>query len=174
MVNRTKTTVLFFSPVQKLREPVRVRVSPMLQSLSYLMAGGSSSQTSKLRASATTQSQSRKSRFSVTQMAGVQIVRFRVFFLERHHQPMEVMGAAVRVVGTTVQVWEQLPQKVCVVCTYTTSLLAVCWLVYVQVCSSSSQCAFCRQQQGMENSQTRPEDGDMLICALQSRHCSCT
>ena len=142
MVNRTKTNVLFFSPVQKLRdghhnlncaklkqaklrEPVRVRVSTMLQSLSYLMAGGSSSQTLKLRASANARGQSRKSRFSVTKMTGVQIVRFRVCFLEGHRQPMEVVGAAVRVVGTTVQVWEQLSRNsVCVVCTYTTSLLA--------------------------------------------------
>ena len=77
----------------------------MLQSLSYLMAGGSSSQTSKLRTSANARGQSRKGRFGVTQMAGVQIVRFRICFLEEHHQPMEVVGAAVRVVGTTVQVW---------------------------------------------------------------------
>ena len=76
----------------------------MLQSLSYLMGGGSSSQTSKLRASANARGQSRKSRFSVTQMAGVQIVRFRVCSLEGHHQPMDVVWAAVRVMDTTVTV----------------------------------------------------------------------
>jgi hypothetical protein len=83
----------------------------MLQLLSYLMAGGSSQQTSKLRASANARGQSRKSRFSVTLMAGVQIVRFRICFLKGHHQPVRVVGAAVRVVGATVHVWERLPQN---------------------------------------------------------------
>ena len=42
----------------------------MLQLLSYLMAGGSSQQTSKLRASANARGQNRKSRFSVTNGRG--------------------------------------------------------------------------------------------------------
>ena len=34
-----------------------------------------------------------------TQMAGMQIVRFRICFLKGHHRPVEVVRAAVRVVG---------------------------------------------------------------------------
>jgi hypothetical protein len=45
----------------------------------------------------------------VSQMAGVQIVRFRTCFLKGHRQPVRVVGAAARVVGATVHVWEQLP-----------------------------------------------------------------
>lgn len=82
----------------------------MLQLLSYLMAGGSSQQTSKLRASANARGQSRKSRFSATN-GRVQIVRFRICFLKGHHQPVRVVGAAVQVVGATVHVWERLPQN---------------------------------------------------------------